>query len=103
MVVTRLLFMAVLLATPARAETVEQLWDKMDREYADARRNGNADHDFAMAMVPLHRGAYDMARAYLTTGRDPALRAQAERIIAQSQDTVRSLRGWQARAATNHR
>ena len=103
MVVIRQAILAILLAAPAYAETVEQFWDKMDREHADAQRNGNPDHDFAMAMVPLHRGAYDMARAYLTTGRDPALRAQAARIIAQSQETVRFLRGWQARAATSHR
>ena len=95
----RLVLAALMLSGAARAETVQQLWDKMDREYVAAPRVGQPDHDFAMAMVPLHRGAYDMALEYLHNGRDPALRAQAQRIVMQSQDTVRFLRGWQARGA----
>jgi len=96
----RFVLAALLLAGPAHAETVDQYWGKMVQERDDAPHNGQPDHDFAMTMVPLHRGAYDMAREYLRTGRDPALRAQAQRIMARSQDTVRFLRGWQARSAT---
>ena len=104
MVVIRLVLAAILLSGVARAETVPQFWEKMDREYTAAPRLGQPDHDFAMAMVPLYRGAYDMALEYLRTGRDPTLRAQAQRIVTQSQDTVRSLRGWQARGAgTRHK
>ena len=99
MVVTRFVLATLLLAGVAHAETVPQFWDKMDREYTEAPRTGQSDHDFAMTMVPLYRGAYDMAVEYLRTGRDPALRAQAQRIVTQSQDTVRFLRGWQARGA----
>lgn len=93
----RLVLAAMAVAMAASAETVPEYWTKMDREYTDAPRNGQADHDFAMALIPLHRGAHDMATEYLRHGRDPALRAQAARIVAQSQDTVRFLRGWQAR------
>ncbi len=95
----RLLLAASLMSGAARAETQAEYWTKMDREYTEAPQNGQADHDFAMAMIPLHRGAHDMAAEYLRHGRDPALRAQAARIVSQSQDSVRFLRGWQARGA----
>ncbi len=97
----RLAMLIALLTGTAQAETVAQFWQKMDQEFNEVPRNGQADHDFAMAMVPLHRGAFDMATEYLRHGRDQALRAQAARIIAQSQDTVRFLRGWQARGASS--
>ena len=55
---------------------------------ANAKRNGNPDHDFANAMIPHHQGAVDMAKIELLYGRDPVLRRMAQEIIVSQQQEI---------------
>jgi len=55
---------------------------------------GNADIDFARAMIAHHQGAIDMARAVLEYGQEPEIRGLAEAIIAAQENEIAVLRGW---------
>lgn len=51
--------------------------------------SGDADRDFARAMIPHHQGAIEMARLELLYGRDARLRRLAQGIVVeQSQETA---------------
>ncbi len=54
----------------------------------NASRTGQADHDFASAMVPHHQGAVDMAKVELLFGKDPVLRRIAQEIIITQQQEI---------------
>jgi len=69
----------------------------MDR--ALSSNAANADRAFAAAMDAHHLGAIDMAREYLVSGRDPALRSMAMSIVADQQAERALLRAWLKGAA----
>ena len=60
----------------------------MHHGMANANRNGNADHDFASAMIPHHQGAVDMAKVELLYGHDPVLRRMAQEIIVSQKQEI---------------
>jgi uncharacterized protein (DUF305 family) len=68
--------------------------ERMDREMAAARMNGNVDHDFATMMMPHHQGAIDMAKAELTYGKDPVMRRLAQEIIVDQNSEIDAMRLW---------
>ncbi len=65
----------------------------------DIRYTGNADRDFAAAMIPHHQGAIEMARIQLRHGTDPAMRRLAEEIIRAQETEIAELRAFLARPA----
>ncbi len=58
--------------------------------------SGDPDVDFATMMIPHHRGAIDMARAQLESGKDPELPRLAEKIIADQEREIAILEEWLA-------
>ena len=57
---------------------------------------GDADRDFAAAMIAHHEGAIEMAEILLEHGRDPDLRALAEEIIEVQKREIEFLQEWLA-------
>lgn len=54
-----------------------------------------ADHDFAMMMIPHHQAAIDMAKVELKYGHDPKLRKMAQKIIKDQQKEISEMKAWQ--------
>ena len=69
-------------------ELMANVDEVMHHGMANAKRNGNPDHDFASAMIPHHQGAVDMAKVELLYGRDPLLRRMAQEIIVSQQQEI---------------
>jgi uncharacterized protein (DUF305 family) len=54
--------------------------------------SGNADRDFARAMIPHHQGAIEMARLELLHGHDDRLRRLAQGIVIEQSQEIALLR-----------
>lgn len=70
----------------------------MHRAMESATRSGDVDRDFALAMIPHHQGAIDMARALLLEGKDPAMRRLAEQIITEQSLEIALMKRYLAEA-----
>lgn len=68
--------------------------EKMVDETMEVRLTDWVDHDFAALMVPLCRGAIDMARIQLVHGTDADTRRFADQIIAQQLASIETLLKW---------
>jgi len=83
---------------PASTREFRQANDRMHRDMA-IRWTGNADRDFAAAMIPHHQGAIEMARVQLRHGSDPEMRRLAQEIIRTQEAEIAELRAFLARSA----
>lgn len=61
--------------------------------------SGDADRDFARAMIPHHQGAVEMARLELLFGRDASLRRLAQGIVVEQSQEIALLRSILASSA----
>ncbi|MFP5517290.1 MAG: DUF305 domain-containing protein [Alphaproteobacteria bacterium] len=70
--------------------------DGMRRMNRDMRKpmTGDADQDFARMMLSHHRGAVDMAKVLLQYGKDPELRAFAQKIVDDQTREIAQLQDW---------
>lgn len=69
--------------------------EKMHRDMAIAF-TGDADVDFARAMIAHHRGAVDMARVVLAFGEDERIRSLATSVISAQEEEIRVMEAWLA-------
>lgn len=55
---------------------------------------GDADYDFVAGMIPHHQGAVDMALIVLKYGKNPEMKALAERIIIAQRQEIGFMSNW---------
>jgi len=67
-------------------------------EAMDITFSGDADRDFAAAMIAHHEGAIDMAKVVLAFGKDAEVKKLAEQIIQDQQKEVAWMKDWLAKA-----
>ncbi|MEK6346765.1 MAG: DUF305 domain-containing protein [Burkholderia sp.] len=58
---------------------------------------GDPDADFVAHMIPHHQGAVDQAEVELKYGKDPQMRALAQRIVKAQKDEIALMKRWQAK------
>ena len=78
-------------AAKAFADVNQKMMDGMQME-----GTGDADHDFAMMMIPHHQGAIDMAKVELKYGKDPEMRALAKKIMKAQKPEIDQMNKWLA-------
>lgn len=69
---------------------------KMHRDM-DITFTGDADADFARAMIAHHQGAIDMAKILLAFGKDEAMRKLAQDIVRSQEPEIALMREWLAK------
>ncbi len=70
-----------------------QSMQKMNRDMRKPM-TGDADQDFARMMAAHHQGAIDMARVELQYGKDPDLKAMAQKMVDDQTKGVQQLQDW---------
>jgi uncharacterized protein (DUF305 family) len=80
-------------------ESNKKMMADMAGEHAHAT---NADLSFLSMMIPHHQGAIDMADVELKYGKDPEIRALAERIIAAQKAEITEMNEMLAGSGHHH-
>lgn len=80
-------------ASGAMHESMTSMMKNME----SMKTTGDTDRDFAMMMKMHHQGAIDMAEMQLKNGKDPKLRAIAQRIIKEQKKEIKEFDQWLAK------
>ena len=72
-------------------------WAEMNRQMDASPLTGDADRDYVFLMLAQQRGAVELSRAYLKSGKDPDIKRLAQTTMAAAEKAVRFMRGWQAK------
>ena len=68
---------------------------RMEEEMASMSMTNEPGNDFARMMIPHHRSAIDMARAYLDSGEnDPTITRIARDVVASQEREIGELTDW---------
>lgn len=68
----------------------KKMMDKMN----SMKMTGDADKDFAMMMSSHHQGAIDMANIELKHGKDPKMKAKAQKIVDTQPKEIKEMQDW---------
>lgn len=69
-------------------QSMSGLMDNMMAEMHKAKMTGDTDYDFAMMMIPHHKGALEMAKLEFSSGKDEELKKIAQDIIISQEKEV---------------
>lgn len=78
----------------AGSQALHESMEKSHKDMMQMKMTGDADHDFAMMMVPHHQTAIDMAEIVLKHGKDPKIQAMARKIIDAQKKEIAEFEAW---------
>lgn len=83
-------------ATSSMASGKGMSMDHMDMDHKQMKMTGDQDYDFAMMMKMHHEKGIKMAQKELDKGKDPEMRAAAQKIIDAQKKEIADFDKWLA-------
>lgn len=83
-------------ATSSMASGKGMSMDHMDMDHKQMKMTGDQDYDFAMMMKMHHEKGVKMAQKELDEGKDPEMRAAAQKIIDAQKKEIADFDKWLA-------